>query len=201
MRLRIAATVAIAGVAGVAVGRVGAGPPGRVGAGSGCGGMLCQWGWAMASSALAPGCCWGSRKRTRRALRHTAAGRCQSCRRSRLGAARRSGQVRQVFWNQPTSIELRARRAARVLLACQSAKGTRARPLWLRRAMASSVSACLRIRRPSRVGWPAWSARNPHQRKFSLANRLRCAPGWRGSRRTTSRVRGGQPERSARSAT
>ena len=59
-----------------------------------------QRGWAMARSARAPGCCSGRRSRTRLPVRHTRAGRCQNCQRSRLGAARRSAPVRQAVWNQ-----------------------------------------------------------------------------------------------------
>ena len=127
-----------------------------------CGSRLAgQRGWVMASRARAPGCCWGSRKRTRRPVWHTTAGRCHSCQRSRLGAARRRVPVRQRVWNHPTSARPVMHRAAQALLACHAVNGMRARPLSLSRQMAFSTSACERMRRSSWATSPVRSVRNP----------------------------------------
>ena len=116
--------------------------------------------WA-ASRALAPGCAVGSRSLTRRPVSHTSAGRCHSVQRSRLGAARLSGPVRQCVWNQCTSAALMVHSAAHGQLASQAVKGMRASPESLRRATASSTSACFRMSLSSRAGLAVASVRNP----------------------------------------
>ena len=118
--------------------------------------------WA-ASRARAPGCAVGSRSLTRRAVSHTSAGRCHSCRRSCLGAALASGPARRCVWNQCTGAALIVHSAAHAQLASQAVKGIRAGPESLRRATASSASACSRMSLSSWAGPAAASVRNPQQ--------------------------------------
>ena len=70
-----------------------------------------------------PGCAVGSRSQVRRPVSHTSAGRCHSCQRSRLGAARLSGPARRCVWNQCTSAALIMHSAAHAQLASQAVKG------------------------------------------------------------------------------